>query len=74
MTAWNTRGQPTRVVDPNGRWSPTGMMRRNLTSVAQDTAATPLTWTIAYSLAGDVTKITDPTGAYLSYTYTALVG
>ncbi|BBE72967.1 putative deoxyribonuclease RhsA [Pleomorphomonas sp. SM30] len=70
ITAWNLRGQPTRVVDPNGTvvtYDYDGAGR--LTKVSQDTAGTPLVWSIAYDLSGDVTRITDPTGAYLAYGY-----
>ena len=40
-----------------------------LTSVSIDTAGTPATTTIAYDGVGDITMITEPNGAWTSFTY-----
>lgn len=78
VAAWNSRGQPTSVTDPNGiqiNYSYDGMGR--LTEVMRDMsvgapsnpAPPPEVWDITYDTVGNVTKITEPTGAYHIYSY-----
>lgn len=70
ISAWDGRGQPMTVVDPNSV----------TTTFTYDIRGRPLTATInpgaaqsqyafEYNAVGDVTKITLPLGGYLTYTY-----
>lgn len=72
ITAWNGRGQPTSVTDPNGV----------VTTLSYDFAGRVLTTTInpggaqsqyafEYDAGGNLSKITQPGGGYLQYTYDA---
>ncbi|MBV9978461.1 hypothetical protein [Bradyrhizobium sp.] len=72
ITAWNGRGQPTSITDPNG-------VARNLaydslgrlTSTTVDPTGLSAVTTIAYNAVGDITQISRPNGAYLHYTAAA---
>ncbi len=64
VTAWNFRGQPTSVTDPNGvvsAYSYDGMGR--LTSLAINPGANEKKWTLTYTLAGDLATFREPMGA-----------
>ena len=66
----NDRGQPTSITDANG--IVTALIyddEGRLLTTSVDTAGTPSTTTLTYDLAGDITKITGPNGAYQSFTY-----
>jgi len=70
VTAWNFRGQPTSVTDPNGvvtTYAYDGMGR--VTSVVVDPASDPKTWTLTYTLAGDLATFAEPKGAVYSLTW-----
>lgn len=70
VTAWDWRGAPTSVADPNG----------TVTAFTYDIHGRPLTVTVnpgasqsqyqfAYDVMGDVTQVTLPGGGYLQYAY-----
>jgi RHS repeat-associated protein len=72
VTAWNSRGEPTSITDPNSVVDTLGYDGDGrLTSVTIDSTGTPATTTIAYDGVGEITKITDPIGAWTSFTYDA---
>jgi RHS repeat-associated protein len=69
FTAWNGRGQPTTMTDPNGvttEFSYDALGR--LTSMTVDPGGIVATTTFEYDVVDDVTKITRPNGAFLQYT------
>lgn len=70
VTAWDWRGAPTSVTDPNGV----------VTSFTYDIHGRPLTaiknpgssqskYVFVYDIVGNLTQITLPTNGYLTYTY-----
>ncbi|HEX7965807.1 MAG TPA: RHS repeat-associated core domain-containing protein [Gammaproteobacteria bacterium] len=67
ITAYDSNGYPTTIVDPNG--VPTALTydlrQRLLTKTVNTTETTQFT----YDLAGNLTKVTLPDGAYLQYGY-----
>lgn len=68
VTAWNSLGQPASITDPNGVISAlTYDGDGRLTGISVDTAGTPATITVVYNAVGDITKITDPIGAWTSF-------
>jgi YD repeat-containing protein len=70
MTAYNSRGLPTTIVDANGVTTNLGYdVHDRLTSHTVVAAGGNATTTIAYDAAGLVTRITQPNGAYLDFTY-----
>lgn len=71
VTAWNQRGQPTSITDPNGvvtslTYEPA---RGLLIQIAVDTVNSPSSTTIEYDAVGQITKVTQPNGAYETYAY-----
>jgi RHS repeat-associated protein len=70
FTAWNGRGQPTSMTDPNGVVTNlTYDTRGRLLTVTADASGIAAVTTIVYDGAGDITQITRPNGAYLQYTW-----
>jgi len=70
MTAWNFRGQPTTVVDPNGITSTfTYDFHGRLLTTTINPGASQSQYGVEYNAVGDVTKLTMPGGGYLEYTY-----
>lgn len=66
----NGRGYPTRVIDENGVRSDLSFdARSRLTQVVSDVLGTPRTWSYQYSLAGDLTSLTDPTSRVFTYSH-----
>ena len=69
-TAWNSRGQPTSITDPNGIVTTLGYDARGwLTSTSVDTAGTPSTTIITYNAVGDVQNVTDPSNVVMTMAY-----
>ena len=73
MRAWNSRGQPTSITDPNGvvtdiQYDGDG---RIVTFAVDVGSQSPATAIIAWSVAGDITKITEPNGAWTAFAYDA---
>jgi RHS repeat-associated protein len=69
FSAWNGRGQPTAMTDPNGvftEFSYDALGR--LTGSTVDPGGVAANTTFEYNAVGDVTKITRPNGAFLQYT------
>ena len=69
-TAWNGRGQPTSVKDPNNTvtqyaYDPLG----RLTSITVEPTNQPHVWTVTYTAAGDVATLAEPSGRVLTYTW-----
>lgn len=70
ITAYNGRGLPTSIVDPNGVTTSLGYdVHGRLTSHTVAHASGDATTSIAYDAAGLVTRITRPNGAYLDFSY-----
>jgi RHS repeat-associated protein len=70
VTAYNSRGLPTTIVDANSVTTNLGYdVHGRLTSHTVVAAGGNATTTIAYDAAGLVTRITQPNGAYLDFTY-----
>lgn len=68
--AWDGRGQPTTVVDPNGVSATLAYdVRGRPLTVTVNPGAAQSEYQIEYNAVGDVSKITFPRGAYLIYTY-----
>ncbi|MGQ0543785.1 MAG: DUF6531 domain-containing protein, partial [Betaproteobacteria bacterium] len=66
FAAYNTHGQPTTIVDPNGLTTTLAYdARQRLTS----RTAGGETTTYDYDAAGQLIKVTLPDGSFLSYTY-----
>jgi YD repeat-containing protein len=66
VTGYNANGQPTSVTDPNGLvLAMVYDLRQRLTSLTVGSEQT----TYTYDSAGQLTKVTQPNGAYLTYTY-----
>lgn len=66
----NGRGQPTEILDPNGvtteiAYDPRG----RITEITVDPGANEAVTAFEYDAAGNITKVTRPNGAYLTYTY-----
>jgi YD repeat-containing protein len=69
IMAVNGRGQPTRIVDPNGVGTALSYdARGRLTLVTLDTAGAQESWRVSYTASGQVTRITRPDSSYLEYT------
>jgi RHS repeat-associated protein len=69
-TAWNGRGQPTSMTDPNGavtNYTYDGLGR--LTGIAQDPTGINATWGFSYDAVGEITQVKRPNGAFLQYTW-----
>jgi YD repeat-containing protein len=70
FTAWNGRGQPTSMTDPNNVVTTLGYDERGrLTAVTVDPGTNQAVTEIAYNGPGDITKITRPNGAFLEFTW-----
>ena len=70
FTAWNGRGQPTSMTDPNGVVSSlTYDALGRLKTVTVDPGGAPAETSFDYDTVGQITKITRPNGAYLQYTW-----
>ena len=70
FTAWNGRGQPTSMTQPNGVVTNlTYDVRGRLETVTADPSGAVAITTFAYDDAGDITQVTRPNGAYLQYTW-----
>lgn len=70
FTAWNGRGQPTSMTDPNSVISNFSYDERGrLKTITVDPSGVAAVTSIDYNGPGDVTKITRPAGAYLQYTW-----
>jgi YD repeat-containing protein len=66
----NGRGQPTEILDPNGKHYVLGYDALGpLTFVTEELGATDPVTTFAYNKIDQVTKVTLPDGSFLSYTY-----
>ncbi len=70
VTAWNGRGQPTSVTDPNGvattyAYDPLG----RLTAVVVEPGPTEARWAMTYTAAGDVRTVSEPKGALYTLTW-----
>jgi RHS repeat-associated protein len=69
-TAWNGRGQPTSMTDPNGVVTSLSYdALGRLLTITADASGIGAQTVFAYDAAGDITKITRPNGAYLQYTW-----
>jgi YD repeat-containing protein len=63
---YNAHGQPEELTDPNGLITTLAYdARQRLTSLSVGSETT----TYTYDLAGLVTRVTGPDGAYLAYSY-----
>lgn len=72
ITAWDWRGAPATVVDPNGvSTTLTYDIRGRVLTTTIDPGANQSQYTFTYNAMGDVTKIRLPQGGFLSYTYDA---
>jgi RHS repeat-associated protein len=70
VTAWNRRGQPTSITDPNGVVTVLKYDERGrLISIQVDKTGTPSTTTITYDKVGNVISVTDPVGVIQTLTY-----
>jgi RHS repeat-associated protein len=68
FTAWNGRGQPTSMTDPNGVVTSLAYDERGrLTEITVDPGANQARTSIAYNGPGDIEKITRPNDAYLEF-------
>ena len=70
VTAWDWRGSPLTVVNPNAVTTTFtyDFQGRPLTATI-DPSGTPIQYQFSYTATGDVARVTLPTGAYLQYTY-----
>jgi RHS repeat-associated protein len=70
MSAWNFRGQPTTIVDPNGVSSTfTYDFHGRVLSATVNPGPAQSQYSFEYNAVGDVTKVTMPGGGFLEYTY-----
>lgn len=70
VNASNGRGEPTEIVDPNGLITAlTYDAIGRLTRTIADPSGVAANTVIEYDAAGNVTKITQPNGAFFAYTY-----
>lgn len=70
VTAWNSRGQPTTVVDLNGvTTNLTYDIHGRILAVTIDPGAAQSQYAFQYDVVGNLTQITLPEGGYLQYTY-----
>jgi RHS repeat-associated protein len=70
FTAWNGRGQPMSMTDPNGVVSDlTYDALGRLKTITVDSGGVAALTSFDYDAVGQVTKITRPNGAYLQYTW-----
>lgn len=72
VTAWNGRGQPTTVIDPNGVSTVlTYDMHDRVLSITVDPGSNQSQYLFEYDSVGNLTKVTQPEGGWLSYSYDA---
>jgi RHS repeat-associated protein len=70
FTAWNGRGQPTSMTDPNGVVTNLGYDGvGRLTSITVDPAGINAVTSLTYNAVGDITQVTRPNAAYLQLTW-----
>ena len=70
ISAWDGRGQPMTVVDPNGVTTTlTYDIRGRPLTVTINPGASQSQYAFAYNAVGDLTQITLPLGGYLAYSY-----
>ena len=70
ISAWDGRGQPMTVVDPNSVTTTfTYDIRGRPLTVTIDPGAAQSQYAFEYNAVGDVTKVTLPLGGFLTYTY-----
>jgi RHS repeat-associated protein len=70
VTAWNARGEPTRVEDPNGvatTYAYDGLGR--VTAIVRDPGPSALRWSLTYTKAGDVDTLAEPSGRQLAFSW-----
>jgi RHS repeat-associated protein/uncharacterized repeat protein (TIGR01451 family) len=73
LTTFDSRGNPTRIVEAfDGRRVETVMRYNARDQVEARTDGLGRTWTIAYDDTGNLTSLTDPTGAKTELAYTDL--
>ncbi|PVM88847.1 hypothetical protein DDF67_12675 [Caulobacter endophyticus] len=72
VTAWDWRGEPTTIVDPNGVSATlTYDVQGRVLTATMNPGAAQSHYQFTYSAMGDLTRMTLPGGGWLDYTYDA---